>query len=421
MSEPIPTPPDSREWWTRPRVVLPLIATLVVLVALLTPQTATDRTGDKRLSTHLSGPLGARILYETAGRLGWRVSQRDTIAAPHGAAGGTVHAVLAPSRPVTPEEAHDYLNAVRGGDALLLVLDERTALSDSLGVRHSAGGGMLTLIAADTAACRRRIELVPPLWPDGKVYLWTLRWMQGAPADRVVFGTARETSASSRGRVSEEVATGFALGRGRVVVVSDPDLLRNDVVRRCSWGADVRVVRMLEWLRAGGEAPRTSLAFDEYHHGYGASHSMLGVTGAFLVGHPVGRTLLQVVIAALVLLLAVAPRALPPADVLRVERRDPLEQIDALAQAYEQVHATRTVAARLLRGLRGRVERGWSPARSRPDDDFLDDAQAREPALAREVALVRRALRETIPDRDLPQLGDALRTIEQTLTPTRSA
>jgi hypothetical protein len=136
--------------------------------------------------------------------------------------------------------------------------------------------------------------------------------------------------------------------------------------------------------------------------------------------HPVGRTVLQIVLAALVLLIAVAPRPIPPVDVLRVERRHPLEQIDALAHAYEQVHATRTAAQRLLHGLRSRVERGWRPERSRPDDAFLADAESRAPALSGDVALVRRALHETLPDRELPELGAALRRIEHTLTPIGS-
>ncbi|MEO6528773.1 MAG: DUF4350 domain-containing protein [Gemmatimonadaceae bacterium] len=420
MSESVPSPPDSREWWTRPRVVLPLIGALVVLVALLTPQASTDRSGDDRLSTHLTGALGARLIHDAAGRLGWRVTQRDSVGAPSATGGATVHAVLAPSRPIKPEEAHAYMDAVRGGDGLLLVLDERDALSDSLGVRHSVAGGELSLIAADTAGCRRHLDLVPPLWADGRVHLWTLRWLRSAPEGRVVFGMAH-SNVGAPPAVTREVAAGFTLGRGRVVIVSDPDLLRNDVIRRCSWGADARVVRMLEWLRAGGATPRSSLSFDEYHHGFGQSRSVLRTARGFLIGHPIGRTLLQLVLAALVLLLAVAPRALAPADVVRVERRDPLEQIDALAHAYEQVHATRTVAARLLHGLRWRVERGGSLARGRPDDEFLEDAGARSPSLAPDIAFVRRALHETLPDRDLPQLGDALRRIEQSLTPIRSA
>jgi hypothetical protein len=143
---------------------------------------------------------------------------------------------------------------------------------------------------------------------------------------------------------------------------------------------------------------------------------VLGTTGRFLVEHPVGRTIVQLTLAALVLLLAIGPRALPPTDVVRVERRDPLEQIDALAHAYEQVRATRTLTARLVHGVRSRVERGWSAARARPDDEFLADVERHVPALAADVTLVRRALSETVPERSLPELGAALQRIEQSLS-----
>ena len=428
MSE-SPLPSARRgEWWTRPRIVLPAVGALVVLVALLTPQATGGRTGDQRLSTHLTGSQGARLFHDVAGRLGWRVSRRDTLPVPERASGATIHAVLAPPLEVTPAEAHAYLEAVRGGDALLLVLKQREnvgpqprdALADSLGVAFAnplAGpastiAGPLGVPVADTAGCPPPSRFVPALWANGQTFLLSLRWTRGAPPGRVVLASTRRDAAGRTG----EVATGFQLGRGRVVVVSDPDLLRNDVIRRCDWGADVRAVRILEYLRAGGVAPRTALVFDEFHHGYGRRASMVGTTGRFLVSHPVGRTLLQLALAALVLLIAVAPRPLPPADVLRVERRDPLEQIDALAHAYEQVRATRTIAARLLHGVRSRVERGWSAARARPDDDFLLDARNQVPALAPDVEIVRRALAERLPDRSLPELGEALRRIEHSLT-----
>jgi hypothetical protein len=417
------------EWWTRPRIVLPAVAALVVLVALLTPQATGGRTGDQRLSTHLSGALGAKLLHDAAGRLGWRVVRRDDQAMPGAATGTTIHAVLAPPLEVTPEEAHAYLEAVRSGDALLLVLDrrgagQRDALADSLGVSPSRGGGTLEVPAADTVGCPAPSRFVPPLWADGKVHLWSLRWARGAPPARTVFAITRpevDLTGAERAEPLAEAAVGFPLGRGRVAVVSDPDLLRNDAIRRCDWGTDLRTVRILEYLRAGGSTPRTTLAFDEYHHGYGNRVSMTGTTRRFLVRHPVGRTLLQIALAGLVLLLATAPRALPPTDVIRVERRDPLEQIDALAHAYEQVRATRTLAARLLHGVRSRVERGWSSSRARPNEEFLADAVHQVPSLAADVELVRRALAGPIPERSLPELGAALRRIEHSLTPSAHA
>ena len=410
------SPPAPREWWTRPGVVLPVVGTVALIVALLTPQAASGRFGDPRLSSHLASSLGAQVLHDMAARLGWRTVRRDTQPSPVAPTGRTIYAVLAPVTPVTPGEAHRYLDAVRGGDALMLVLQGRTPLSDSLGVRHFPRGGVLPAHAAATSECAGRTGLTPPLWPDARVHLFGLRWLRGAPADRRVFASLeREDLGMPR---PGDAAVGFALGQGRVVVVADPDLLRNDVLRHCAWGADVIAIRMLEWLRAGGPMPRTTLAFDEYHQGFGSRSSVLGVTAAFLVEHPLGRTISIWVLASLVLLLAVAPRPVRPQDIERIERRDPLEQVDALAHAYEQVRATRTVTARLLRGLRWRVERGGSRTRARPDDAFLDAAVARSAALSADVALVRRALRDAMNDRDLPAVGAALRRIEHTLTTT---
>ena len=406
----------AREWWTRPGVVLPVVGTVALIVALITPQAASGRFGDARLSSHLASSLGARVLHDMSARLGWRTIQQDSLPAPRAANGRTIYAVLAPVTPVTPAEAHRYLEAVRAGDALLLVLERRTPLSDSLGVTHYPRGGILPPYAAASSECAGRKELTPPLWADARVHLFGLRWLRGAPPERVVFASLDrdELGMPHPG----EGAVGYAFGTGRVAVVADPDLLRNDVLRHCAWGADVIVVRMLEWLRAGGAAPRATLVFDEYHQGYGSRPSVLGVTAEFLVEFPLGRALSVGVIAALILLLAVAPRPLLPQEFERIERRDPLEQVDALAHAYEQVRATRTITSRLLRGLRWRIERGGSRTRAGADNEFLDAAVARAPALDPDVALVRRALRETIADRELPAVGAALRRIEHTLTTT---
>src|SRR6059058_1705517 len=101
------------DWWVRPRVVLPLVGAIVILVALLTPQPEVGRMGDPRLSSHLAGSLGARALAETAERFGFTVVRRDSAGAPATirARGGVIHAVLAPPLPITGAEAHQYLEA----------------------------------------------------------------------------------------------------------------------------------------------------------------------------------------------------------------------------------------------------------------------------------------------------------------------
>ena len=415
-------PPTAREhvsgWWTRPRAVLPLVGSLVVLLALLTPQPSLGRIGDPRLSTHLAGSLGARAFAEMAERFGFQVQRRDSTGAPSpGSRARTIHAVLAPPMAITGLEAHAYLDAVRGGDAMLLVFDERNALSDSLGLWRTPGGTLYRM-PDDDSECHRR-DLTPPFWPDGKVHLYGVRFLRGVPADVVTLAALQSTSAASN--VSPDAldaAAGFAFGRGRIVAIADPDFLRNDVLRRCEWGADVLAMRVLEWLRAGGDAPRTTLQFDEFHHGYGRSTSARGTAARFLVAHPVGRGILALVAAGLLLLAASAPRPLPPRDAERVERRDPLEQVDALAHAYQQVGATRTITSRLLRGVRSRVERGSPTARLRTDDAFLAAAEASDPSLDADVTVIGRALREPVAARDLQDVGAALRRIEESLTTT---
>jgi hypothetical protein len=103
-----------------------------------------------------------------------------------------------------------------------------------------------------------------------------------------------------------------------------------------------------------------------------------------------------------------------------VERRDPLEQVDALAHAYEQVQATRTATARLLRVLRHRVEGIGALHRSRSDEAFLADTARALPERAADVALIERALREPLTSRELPDVAAALRRLEDSLLTTHA-
>ena len=97
----------------------------------------------------------------------------------------------------------------------------------------------------------------------------------------------------------------------------------------------------------------------------------------------------------------------------RLEHQSPRAQVS---------RATCLFPARERIAARGsRVERTWSDTRARPHEEFLADAVLRAPTLAPDVELVRRALGAPLPDRALPELGAALRRIEQTLTTTSIA
>ena len=416
---PPPTPAARQQrWFLRPRVALPALLVIFILLAILTPEVSNDgRAGDARLTTYGTGSQGASVVYELARRLGWHAEQRvRTLQAVSPAS--TIEAVLAPVDPPTPSETHLLLEHVRQGGALLYVMSFRMPLSDSL---HAflAGAGTLdtTGIGAVTENCPEGNNGAAALWPTFDPTLSGLRLRGGVPADAAVFVRRRRSRAVDEDTVRSDriSAIGYPLGAGRVVVLADPDILRNDVLRVCRWGLDVATVRMLEYLRDGGPSPRTTIVFDEYHQGYGLHPGSIRGILMYLGDTRSGRLLAQLLVAALVLLVAAGVRTVPPRPDRTAERRSPLEHVDALALAYEQTAATRLAAQRLLRGVRRRVPAS-ARAGGRTDVEFLDATVARHPALRDDVTLVRRALDQPISRRELEHVGGAMHRIETTLT-----
>jgi hypothetical protein len=441
----LPPPPGGGDrWYLRPRVVLPIIVALVLLTALLAPDQIAGRTGNSRLSTNSTEPQGAKLFYELAQRLGWQVEQRRTAELTPDRS--VIHAVLDPALPLRMSEAHALLEHVRQGGALFLVLGGSNPVAESLHVATGTSGYGARAPDADSSACASQPRSFVPLWPDNRVYLSTLRWRGPPPGDirtflsvdTIAMSTMRlpttrmrpvrpvtpvqpETITATPGarRASHATAVGFAYGIGRIVVGSDPDLLRNDVLRACEYGVDVPAVRMLEYLRDGGAVPRDRIVFDEYHQGFGSQPGTMRAIASYLGGKQSGHLLFQLLGAGLVLLLAAAPRAVPPADTERIERRSPLEHVDALARAYAQVGATRTAMLRLVRGVRRRVERGAARRGGRNTDEaFLARALEAAPALAPDIALIRRALAAPLARREFATVGAALQRLELTLTRT---
>jgi hypothetical protein len=203
------------------------------------------------------------------------------------------------------------------------------------------------------------------------------------------------------------VALGFAVGRGRVVALAEPAILRNQALRVGAPG--VYAVRMLQWAGpAGGR-----IVFDEYHQGFGPHADIPGAVSYALAHTAPGRMVMALGVAALLLLLAVGPRPIPPAPRTRFERRSPLEHVGALAHAYEQIAATRLAARRLVQGVRRRHSPG---ARRGADEAFLAAVAARHPALRRDVELLRAAIDRPLPPAELPAVGRAIATIERTLS-----
>ncbi|HKW47083.1 MAG TPA: hypothetical protein VJN70_06545 [Gemmatimonadaceae bacterium] len=439
-------------------IALAAVLSLIVVAALLMPEVVGGRTGDSRLTTFSTNPQGAKLIFEVASRLGWRVA-RWTAGGMIEADRRTIIGVLAPVEPLGAVETHNLLEHVRSGAALIYVMNSGTPLDDSLRVKRSVFDGIYEPAAAGIAEAPRvagasdtlqarhygvaqrdtskkddeeteaSVECANAqpnggalaLWPDQTIHLYRFEWAGPRPAGTVVFARASLDRSRDSTRGASLAAAGFPEGRGRVVVISDADVLRNDVLRVCRWGIDVVAVRMLEYLSVG-EVRRDHLLFDEYHQGFGTHPGTMRAIFDYLSRAASGHVLLQAMLGGLVLLLALGPRALPAYDAERIERRSPLEHVTALAQAYGRVGGTRTATSRLLRGVRRRVDRGVRRnlrlTATESDALFLEDA-ARVPALADDVALVRRALAGPIGKREFEAVGDALKRVEETLLTQR--
>ncbi len=408
----------------RELIILAAVLLFFVVVAVFTPQRTLSN--DWRASSLSVEPRGARVAYELAERLGWRVGR--TIADSIVPDERTVAVVLDPPLAFRAKEVHALLDGVRRGGALLYAMHD-DALNDSLHV-HSANPGY-ELRPDSMQALSGSCEVPSPFsdrvissFQGNSLYLLAV---EDSGALRVPVDTLLRIRVQTQERDSTTppflpAVIGFPFGKGRVVVVADVDLFRNDNVRVCAWDAAVQVVRMFEYLRGGGAQPsRTTLLFDEYHQGHGVRPGTTRAITRYLQQTASGKALAHLGIAGVVLLLALGPRSLAPRDPERIERRSPLEHVDALARAYWQVHATRTATRRLLRGVRRRTEhRFGGTQREVSDETFLDWLNERTPLRRDDVTLVQRALSTPLPRKDFPRVGDALRRLEHDLLTFRS-
>jgi Domain of unknown function (DUF4350) len=386
------------------KTILTLLGAVVVLVALLTPEAPVGNNGQR--TSYSTGPAGVRMAFELASRMGWRTERRivpmDSIAATP-----TVQVVLEPNEALGAHEVHRLLDNVRRGGGLVFAIDGADEIADSLGLDLGRPGRFLSTYG--DAACKtpasfrdRTLLALPP-------EVNQIVWRRPAPGPTTILARTHEGI-----QKTFTVGVGFPLGSGRIAAISSPGLFANDAVRLCGTGADIVVANAFEFVRPpGAAAPR--MVFDEYHHGFGMHGGSMTAIAGYLSGTSSGRFLTQALIAGLLLVLARAPRPLPPEDPARVVRRSPLEHADALGHAYADVRATRTATARLVSGVRRRNGRTIAKPAGLASDDaaFLDAVEQRHPALHDAVARVRHALAEPVSPRELVAVGQALNDIER--------
>jgi hypothetical protein len=326
-----------------------------------------------------------------------------------------VYAVLDAPEPLTSSDVSTLLGAVSRGAGLLAVLSRNSALGDSLGVNVTRSREELPVaLAGPLTGVQHSEQATLETMPEANTVLrfegsrreiTRLLELPGAIDSSDV--TTRDPADRSR---VPAVAAAFPYGRGRVVVVSDASIMRNIELRDTYSG--ITAIRLLEAATPPGVK---RLVFDEYHFGYGQRSTFAGLVWRALFGTRIGRLTVTLAAAALVLLLAVAPRPITPPPRAAIERRSPLEHVGALARAYQTIGASQTAMRRLVRGLRRR----HAPAASSvPDDEYLEALADRHPLLASDVETVLHTLRNPVTPAELSEAARVLERVEHAVYPS---
>lgn len=387
---------------------LRLVASLVALVVVGTIAAALGRREvpegleDRRRSTLLTGPWGARGWYDALALLDVRTSrERRRIVQQEQLPAEGLYALLDPGHGLTPREAAVLASHVADGGAVL-----------------ASGAGARTLMRcagwapAFVTGRRARVEglevevfgVLRPLVPDGASE-GLLQDGTASPCELaldsvdVVLGTD----------TGEPVILRFWAGTGTLTLVADGTLFANRQVRE----TDAGIVALS--LVAGRHK---AVTVDEFHHGFGPGGSLWTEVRRWLATTPPGWLLLQLGAVTVVMLLAAGVRFGPARAVAPQRRRSPLEHVRALATALAAARGHRVAVRALVRGLRRRLAAPGVPPRGSLDDWLDGMARHGRDDTARGAAARLRALMQSASGgADVQRAAHTVEDLWQHLTP----
>lgn len=390
----------------RPRAEL-VVAVLVLLVlaggaALLGSRQRPAENSDPRRSTFITSPAGARGLAEALTRLHVDVTRLrrrlDSAGLVPRDGGQTLLAFLSPTEPLNGFEARELAGRVRQGGDLLL-----------------AGGG-----SAVPMSC---FGVYPSRLPDSMAvgHLWADAVLLPMP-DSAAADSAGLRRAANCTVATTRADTLLALGDGRpvalrlaaasgatVTLVADGRLFSNRALRETGAGEFALGLVVGRYRR---------VVFDEYHHGFGPSGSLLKAILAWSVRSPWGWAGWQLALAGLAVLAASAVRFGPARRVIERRRRSPLEHVRALANALAAARGHDVAIATQVQGLRRRLARGGAAPRG-PVAPWLDGlaANVRTPRAKDAVATLRTLTSSPQPATAVLRAADAVEDVWEELKP----
>jgi len=334
------------------------LGVLLALAAALGQRRNADPQADRRASTFLAGPFGARGLAEGLEGLGIVVKRvrRGIGRWPGDDGAGTAALVLLdPSEPLGHGDVRRVLawsEEPDGGDLLLAGPGAEPVMRCFGYSLDWRGRDSVAVVASGSSEAGEWPRVAALLARHSETTVTDTSRLSDAVAVECAVPAviAAETLLVGPGRRASVLRLTREDSRRQVTLVSDAGLLRNRALRDTDAGV---------WalgLFAGRDA---RVIFAEAEHGFAEGGSLAGATLAWSRRSPLGWAGWQLAVVGLVSVLAGAVRFGPVRHVIVRRRRSPLEHVRALATALSAARGHDVAIAAMIRGLRRRL----SPAR----------------------------------------------------------
>ena len=355
-----------------------LLAVALTVAVLAGRRQQRERAAWEPVSTYRTGPTGGRGAYDVLARLGVPVERRRTPLfdlARRVRGRPAVLAVVSPEQWLAPAEREAVADYVDSAGVLI-------AVGDAGGLTRCFGWDTVEPDSADLVARDSAAVVPPPGLEALPRVVWVLRSPEG---DTPEAQTKRDAELGRKGQLGRRrpaddncraaqrtgvdtlLATPHGApvivrlrfrGGGRVLLVADDGYFRN-AAWRFSAVPELLVPLLVPPVRG-------RIAWDEYHHGFGARQEPSRVLIAWMARSPVGWVLFQLVAVVLVWLAVRAVRFGPAQAVIERRRRSPLEHVEALAAGLEGAGGVDTAVGLTVSGLRRRLSRTGQPPHGDP-------------------------------------------------------
>lgn len=169
----------------------------------------------------------------------------------------------------------------------------------------------------------------------------------------------------------------FAHGRGRIIVLGEPHIVANNGLNQGdNLALALNIVRQI---------PRSTIAFDEYHHGYGASptNTRTGPVGVLLnlydyfKGTPVIWIIFQAMLIAASSIYSRGRRFTRPRPLTERRRTRSLEYVAAMGDLARRLNLTSLIVENVRSGFRRRCLRPNATALAGQQNDVEEEFAAR--------------------------------------------